>query len=78
MRFGSRGPIEFPECSSRIRHRNALTEKAWEDAVHGQGNLISYPDKQSEIWVARLGNYDIQIPFGVTLGQNQSLKPHVY
>ena len=51
MRFGSRGPIEFPECSSRIRHRNALTEKAWEDAVHGQGNLISYPDKQSETWV---------------------------
>ena len=30
MRFGSRGP----SCSSRIRCRNALTEKAWENAVH--------------------------------------------
>ena len=27
--FGSRGASEF-----QIRHRNALTEKAWKDAVH--------------------------------------------
>ena len=36
MRFGSRGPCEFGR-SSRKRHRNALTEKAWEDAVQGEG-----------------------------------------
>ena len=30
MLFGSRGPSEF---FSQIRHRNALTEIAWEDAV---------------------------------------------
>ena len=29
MRFRSRGPSEF---FSQIRHRNALTETAWEDA----------------------------------------------
>ena len=33
MRFRSRGPSESSFRSSRIRHRNALTEKAWEDAV---------------------------------------------
>ena len=38
MRFGSRGPSEF---SPQIRHRNALTEKAWEDAVQGLGMAIS-------------------------------------
>ena len=30
MHFGSSGPSEF---SSQTRHRNALTEKAWEDAT---------------------------------------------
>ena len=35
MRFGSRGPSEF---SSQIRHRNALTEIAWEDAVASEKN----------------------------------------
>ena len=30
MRFGSRGPSEF---FSQIRHRNALREIAWEEAV---------------------------------------------
>ena len=38
MRFGSRGPSEF---SSQMRHRNALTEKAWEDAVQGLGMAMS-------------------------------------
>ena len=34
MRFGSRGP----SCrSSWLRQRNALTGKAWEDAVDGLG-----------------------------------------
>ena len=37
MRFGSRGPRKFlmasPGRSSRIRHRNALTERAWKDTV---------------------------------------------
>ena len=37
MRFGSRGPSEF---FSRIRHRNALTEIAWEDAVWGLGGNV--------------------------------------
>ena len=38
MRFGSRGPSEF---FSQIRHRNALTEIAWEDAVKGIGMAMS-------------------------------------
>ena len=37
MRFGSRGPSEF---FSQIRHRNALTEIAWEDAVQGLGGNV--------------------------------------
>ena len=39
-RFGSRGPIEnvvFPDRSPRIRHRNDLTERNWENAVQGLG-----------------------------------------
>jgi len=37
--FRSRGPSEFSfGRSSRIRHRNILTEKAWEDAVQGPVN----------------------------------------
>ena len=35
MRFGSRGPSEF---FSHIRHRNALTEIAWEDAIASEKN----------------------------------------
>ena len=35
MRFGSRGPSEF---FSQIRHRNALTKIAWEDAVASEKN----------------------------------------
>ena len=31
----------FPGRSSRIRHRNALTERAWKDAVQGLGNALS-------------------------------------
>ena len=38
MRFGSRGPSEF---FSEIRHRNAFTEVAWEDAVQGLGMPMS-------------------------------------
>ena len=45
MRFGSRGPIEFaslfPDRSSRIRHRNALTDKARKDAVRGLGARVT-------------------------------------
>ena len=37
MRFGSRGPSEF---FSQIRHRNALTEIAWEDAIQGLGGNV--------------------------------------
>ena len=40
MRFRSRGQSEFfPGCSFRIRHRNALTEKALEDAIQGVGKV---------------------------------------
>ena len=35
MRFGSRGPSKF---FSQIRHRNALTTIAWEDAVASEKN----------------------------------------
>ena len=38
MRFGSRGPNEF---FSQIRHRNAFTEIAWEDAGQGLGMAMS-------------------------------------
>ena len=38
MRFASRGPSEF---FSQIRHRNALTEIAWEDAVQALGMAMS-------------------------------------
>ena len=38
MRFGSRGPSEF---FSQIRHRNALTEIAWEDAIQGIAMAMS-------------------------------------
>ena len=41
MHFGSRGPSENPSRSSRIRHRNALTEKAREEAVLGLGRRAS-------------------------------------
>ena len=37
MRFGSRGPSEF---FSQIRHLNALTEIAWENAVQGLGMVV--------------------------------------
>ena len=38
MCFGSRGPREVSGGpSSRIRERNASTEKAWRDAVQGLG-----------------------------------------
>ena len=43
MRFGSRGPSRVlrasPGCSTRIHHRNALAERAWEDAVQGLGKM---------------------------------------
>ena len=39
MRFGSRCPSEF--FSQQIRHRNALPEIAWEDAVQGIGMAMS-------------------------------------
>ena len=38
MRFGSRGPSEF---FSQIRHRNALTEIAWEGVVQALGMAMS-------------------------------------
>ena len=41
IRFGSHCPSENPSRSSRIRHRNALTEKAREEAVLGLGRRAS-------------------------------------
>ena len=40
--FGSHDRSEF---LSRIRHRNALTEKAWEHAVQGLGKALSMERK---------------------------------
>ena len=37
MRFGSRGQSEFPRRLPRPRPQNALTEKAWKDAVQKIG-----------------------------------------
>ena len=42
MRFGSRGPSDHVTTFfSQIRHRNALTEIAWEDAEQGLGMAMS-------------------------------------
>ena len=46
-----------PGRSSRVRHRNALTEKAWKDAVQGPGKPVyTYPfltrDRQALICFA--------------------------
>ena len=42
-RCGPRGPCEnvrtFPARSPRIRHRNKLTERDWENAVQGLGKV---------------------------------------
>ena len=50
MLFGSRGPSEevrpFPARSPRIRHRNVLSEKAWEIAVQGLGKCATTSSKQ--------------------------------
>ena len=51
MRFGSRGASEFlsPGRPSLIRHRNALTEKAWKDVLLGPGNCPStFPSGTAE------------------------------
>ena len=49
-RFGSRGPCEnvraFPARSPRIRHRNELTEKDWENAVQGLGKNRRHEDNR--------------------------------
>ena len=34
--------VTWSDRSSRIRHRNALTERAWKDAVQGLGNAHSH------------------------------------
>ena len=39
MSFGSRGPSEF--FFFQIRHRNALNEIAWEDALQELGMAMS-------------------------------------
>ena len=41
MRFGSRGPSRSSRILGYITYINALTEKAWEDAVQGLGNRES-------------------------------------
>ena len=48
MRFGSRGPNESPRLLSRLRHRNLLTEKAWEAAVQGLGKAGRRKEKRIE------------------------------
>ena len=36
------GHVVRADLSSRIRDQNALTEKAWEDAAQGLGNIWSH------------------------------------
>ena len=45
MRFGSRGLSEF---FSKIRHRNALTEIVWEDAVQGLSGNVYRSDREKQ------------------------------
>ena len=51
-RFGSPGPSEnvrpFPARSPRIRHRNELTDRDWENAVQRLGKGISRTDLWSQ------------------------------
>ena len=49
MRFGSRGANEFFSRPSRIRHRDALTEKALGDALQGLINSDFIAEMLSEI-----------------------------
>ena len=53
MRFGSRGPSEF---FSQIRHRNALTEIAWEDAEQGIGMAMSTVASEKNRELLFIGN----------------------
>ena len=55
MRFASRGR------SSRIPHRNALTEKAWEDAVQGLSKILATDAKviMTNQTLRYSGNHDI-------------------
>ena len=53
MRFGSRDPSEF---SSQIHHRNALTEKAWDDAVQGLGMAMSTAASEKNRELLFIGN----------------------
>ena len=53
MRLGSRGPSEF---FSQIRHRNALTEIAWEDAVQGLGMAMSTVASEKNREMLFIGN----------------------
>ena len=46
-----------PGRSSRIRHRNALTERAWKDAVQGLGNALSR--SRGTISAGKQDNYPI-------------------
>ena len=48
MRFGSRGPS--------VRHRNALTEIAWEDAVKGLGMEMSTVASEKNKEILFVGN----------------------
>ena len=43
-RVNERQPVRASFVSDRICHRNALTEKAWEDAKQGLGTAISELD----------------------------------
>ena len=53
MRFGSRGPSEF---FSQIRHRNAFTEIAWEDAEQGLGMAMSTLESEKNRELLFIGN----------------------
>ena len=53
MRFGSRGQSEI---FSQIRHRNALNEIVWEDALQGLGMAMSTVASEKNRELLFIGN----------------------
>ena len=73
MRFGSPGPSEF---FSQIRHRNALTEIAWEDAKQGLGMAMSTvaTEKNRELLFIATCFTNGDIPFSLVFQGDDLLK----
>ena len=67
-RCGPRGPCEnvraFPARSPRIRHRNKLTERDWENAVQGLGKV--YVIRQENGWRAFIMWWFLRLKFCIS------------